>query len=453
VQVRDLETGAVRASGRAPHPAATPPKSEQDPRDWEAAFTVAYAQAAPDTSPVAVAIAAQQHGLVVTGADGDPLRPAKLWNDTESATDTEELLAALPGGAAAWASACGSALVPSFTITKLHWLQRCEPNVLRRAAAVLLPHDWLSSRLTGRRTSDRGDASGTGYWSPREERYRRHLLELVDADLEWESMLPEVLAPDATAGQWPATGALVAPGTGDNMAAALGLGLQPGDLALSFGTSGTAYTVSTVPVEDPTGTVAGFADATGRYLPLVCTMNATRVTDAVARLLGVGPDRFDQIALEAPAGAEGLVLVPHLDGERTPNRPDATGTLHGLRTDVMPAVVARSAVEGVVCNLLSGAQALGDLDGRVFLVGGAARSAAYRRVVADLTGRPVVVPSETELVAAGAAVQAAAVCLGRGFAEVSEAWGLGRGDLVEPDHQVDGAAIRGAYAEAAGAKA
>jgi xylulokinase len=389
----------------------------------------------------------------VTGTDGEALRPAKLWNDTESATDTEELLAALPGGAAAWATACGSALVPSFTITKLRWLHRCEPRVLRRAAAVLLPHDWLSSRLTGRRATDRGDASGTGYWSPREEQYRGDLLNLVAADIEWEPMLPEVLAPDATAGQWAATGALVAPGTGDNMAAALGLGLEPGDLVLSFGTSGTAYTVSHQPAEDPTGTVAGFADATGRYLPLVCTMNATRVTDAMARLLGVGSDRFDHVALEAPPGADGLILVPHLDGERTPNRPDATGTLHGLRTDVTPALLARAAVEGVVCNLLSGARALGDLDGRVFLLGGAARSAAYRRVVADLTGRRVVVPSETELVAAGAAVQAAAVCLGQDFTEVSEAWGLGHGDLVEPDHRVDGAAIRGAYAAAAGTDA
>ena len=143
------------------------------------------------------------------------------------------------------------------------------------------------------------------------------------------------------------------------MAAALGLGLRPGDLALSLGTSGTAFTVSDEPAADPTGTVAGFADATGRYLPLVCTMNATKVTDAVARLLGVDHARFDALALEAPAGAGGLVLVPHLDGERTPNRPDATGTLTGLRTDVTPAQLARAAVEGVVCNLLAGADALG----------------------------------------------------------------------------------------------
>jgi xylulokinase len=448
VEVRDLESGIVRASGRAPHPATTPPKSEQDPRMWELAFGDAYEQARPASDPVAIAIAAQQHGLVVCGPDGHPLRPAKLWNDTESASDTEELLGALPGGAHAWAAACGSVPLPSFTITKLRWLHRCEPGVLARATGVLLPHDWLTARLTGDRTTDRGDASGTGYWSPREGRYRLDLLDLVDHDVEWETLLPAVLAPDDVAGQWEGTGALVAPGTGDNMAAALGLGLRPGDLVLSIGTSGTAYTVSDQPVEDPTGTVAGFADATGRFLPLVCTMNATKVTDAVVRLLGIDHEHFDQLALEAPPGAAGLVLVPHLDGERTPNRPEATGTLRGLRTDVSPALLARATVEGVVCNLLEGADALGRLDGRVFLVGGASRSTAFRRVVADLTCRPVVVPSEPELVAAGAAVQAAAVYLGRDCASVSTAWGLGRGELIEPDERVDSAAVRAAYTEA-----
>jgi len=452
VQVRDLETGAVQTSGRAPHRATTPPKSEQDPRDWEEAFQKALAQARPAIDPVAVAFAAQQHGLVVAGPDTDPLRPAKLWNDTESAPDADELLAALPGGAQAWATACGSVPLASFTISKLRWLQRCEPGVLQRAAAVLLPHDWLSMRLTGRHTTDRGDASGTGYWSPREGRYRPDLLELVATDVEWEVLLPQVLEPDGIAGEWPGSGALVAPGTGDNMAAALGLGVRPGDLVLSLGTSGTAYTVSDAPSEDPTGTVAGFADATGRFLPLVCTLNATKVTDAVARLLGVDHERFDQLALEAPPGASGLVLVPHLDGERTPNRPSATGTLRGLRSDVTPALLARAAVEGVVCNLLEGAEALGTQHGRVFLVGGAALSPAYRRVVADLMGCPVVVPSEPELVAAGAAVQAAVVRLGTDFVALSEAWGLGRGVVVEPDQRVDHAGIRAAYRAAAEAR-
>jgi xylulokinase len=452
VQVRDVETGAVVATGRAAHSSTSPPRSEQHPSEWEAAFHAACAQAALPArqSPVAIAVAAQQHGLVVLDDDGVVLRPAKLWNDTESAPDTGSLLAALPDGQAGWADACGSVPVPSFTITKLHWLRRCEPEIFRRVASVLLPHDWLTFRLTGRRTTDRGDASGTGYWSPRQERYREDLLQLVSDDVDWGAALPEVLAPDAVAGEWRGAGIAVAPGTGDNMAAALGLGLRRGDLALSLGTSGTAFTVSDEATADATGTVAGFADATGRYLPLVCTMNATKVTDAVARMLGVDHTAFDALALDAPAGAGGLVMVPHLDGERTPNRPGATGQLTGLRTDVTPGQVARAAVEGVVCNLLAGAEALGPgtTSGSLFLVGGAARSRAYRRVVADLTGRAVRVPAEDELVAAGAAVQAAALHHGYDFAQVAEAWGLGRGDTVEPDDRVDRSAIRGAYDDA-----
>jgi xylulokinase len=452
VQVRDVDTGAVVSSGRAAHSPTSPPRSEQHPSEWESAFHAACAEAGVPKrhTPSAVAVAAQQHGLVVLDGDGEVLRPAKLWNDTESAPDTGMLLAALPGGPGGWATACGSVPVPSFTITKLHWLRRCEPETFRRTAAVLLPHDWLTFRLTGRRTTDRGDASGTGYWSPREARYRDDILALVSDDIDWDAALPEVLAPDAVAGEWAATGSVVAPGTGDNMGAALGLGLRPGDLALSLGTSGTACTVSNEPAADPTGTVAGFADATGRYLPLVCTMNATKVTDAVARLLGVDHAQFDALALEARAGAGGLVLVPYLDGERTPNRPDATGMLTGLRTDVTPAQLARAAVEGVVCNLLAGADALGPdaTQGTVFLVGGAARSAAYRRVVADLTGCAVQVPADEELVAGGAAVQAAVVHHGCDFAQVAEAWGLGRGETVEPDDDVDPGAIRAAYADA-----
>jgi xylulokinase len=453
VQVRDADSGAVVASGRATHPSTSPPRSEQHPSQWEAAFHAASARATLPAreTPAAIAIAAQQHGLVVLDADGEVLRPAKLWNDTESAPDTATLLSALPGGPAGWATACGSVPLPSFTITKLHWLHRCEPDAFTRVASVLLPHDWLTFRLTGRRTTDRGDASGTGYWSPREDRYRDDLLRLVSTDIDWDSALPEVLAPDAIAGEWRGAGITVAPGTGDNMAAALGLGLRPGDLALSLGTSGTAFTVADEPTEDPTGTVAGFADATGRFLPLVCTMNATKVTGAVARLLGVDQTQLDALALEAPPGAGGLVLVPHLDGERTPNRPGATGTVTGLRTDVTRAQLARAAIEGVVCNLLAGADALGPANpqGTVFLVGGAARSPAYRRIVADLTGRPVRVPADDELVAAGAAVQAAAVHHGCDFARVAAAWGLGRGETVEPDDSVDRVAVRASYAAAA----
>jgi xylulokinase len=400
--------------------------------------------------PVAVSVAAQQHGMVVLDDDGRVVRPAKLWNDTESAGDCAELIGRVRGGAAAWATACGSVPVAAFTVTKLRWLQRCEPANWERVTAVLLPHDWMTFRLTGRRVTDRGDASGTGYWSPHENRYRTDLLDAALGEGPWLDLLPEVLDPRAAAGEWLGFGPIVGPGTGDNMAAALGLGLRPGDLALSLGTSGTAFVVSAQPSADATGVVAGFADATGRYLPLVCTMNATKVSDAVMRLLGVDHDRFDQMALSAPPGAGGLVLVPHFDGERTPNRPDATGVLSGLRSDVTPAQMARAAIEGVVCNLLEAADSLprSPSTGRTFLIGGAARSPAYRQMVADLTGNVVHVPFEEELVAAGAAVQAAAVHGGLDFAAIAEAWGLGHGEIVEPDPSVDGAAIRASYAKA-----
>jgi xylulokinase len=449
VEIRDADSGELVGSGRAAHPATTPPRSEQDPAAWWEAFEAAASEAGAfgPHPPDAIAIAGQQHGLVVLDEQREVVRPAKLWNDTESASDADALVAHL--GAEAWAEACGSVPVPSFTITKLAWLRRCEPAVYHRIEHVLLPHDWLTHRLTGGFTTDRGDASGTGWWSPTEERYRPDLLQLVDPDRELAALLPRVAAPAEAVGQW--RGALVAPGTGDNMAAALGLGMAPGDLALSFGTSATAFTVSEAPTADPSGAVAGFADASGRFLPLVCTLNATKVTDAIARLLGVAPTDLDRLALAGPAGAGGLVLVPHLDGERTPNRPLATGMLTGLRSDVSREQLARAGVEGVVCNLLAGADRLPATDGRVLLVGGAARSRAYQQVAADLLQRPVLVPDADELVARGAALQAAAVLTGAPFAELAEAWSLQAGHELEPDGGVDAASIRSAHAAAAAA--
>lgn len=456
VELRDADDGSLVASGRAPHPPTFPPRSEQDPAAWLAAFEAACAQAGigePGRVPAAVSVAGQQHGMVALDRAGHPVRPAKLWNDTESAPEAADLVAALEGGPAAWAAACGSVPVASFTITKLAWLRRHEPDAWRATASVLLPHDWLTFTLTGERVTDRGDASGTGYWSPAEGRYRLDLLALVDADRCWEDALPRVLGPTEVAGRCGRWGSIVGPGTGDNMAAALGLGLRPGDLALSFGTSGTAFAVADRPSADPTGAIAGFADATGAFLPLVCTLNATKVTDAVARLLAVDHARFDELALEAPAGAGGVVLVPHLDGERTPDRPDATGTLVGLRSDVTPAQVARAALEGVVANLLEGAAVLEAAvpdDGRVLLVGGGARSRALRQVAADLLGRPVLVPDHDELVALGACVQAAATLEQVSPSAVARRWRLGQGRCVEPAPGVDGAGLRRAWREAAG---
>ncbi len=242
----------------------------------------------------------------------------------------------------------------SFAITKLRWLHRCEPDSFARIFRIGLPHDWLTHRLTGRWSTDRGDASGTGWWSPAQGTYRTDLLDLVDGSVDWSSALPDVLGPSEAAGEWEQVGgALVAAGTGDNMAASLGLGLRAGDLSLSLGTSGTACTVADTPMADATGSVAGFADATGRFLPLVCTLNATKVTDTVARLLGITAAELDQLALAAEPGAGGLTLVPHLDGERTPNRPHATGSLVGLRSDARHATSSHAPHSKVSCATCS----------------------------------------------------------------------------------------------------
>jgi xylulokinase len=440
VEVRDADTGALVAEGRAPHPPTTPPRSEQYPDAWWEALELARA-GLPNVD--AISVAGQQHGLVALDADNEVIRPAKLWNDTESAPDARWLRNQLDDDG--WARACGSVPLAAFTITKLSWLHRIEPEAWARLARVCLPHDWLTWKLSGEFVTDRGDASGTGYFSASENVYCLDLLAIVERDADWISRLPRVAAPTDVVGR--CGDAVVGPGTGDNMAAALGIGLEPGDVAISIGTSGTVFTVSHTPTFDASGAVAGFADATGRYLPLACTLNATKVTDAVAGLLGVDAMRLDALALDAQAGAGGVTVVPYFDGERTPDRPDATGTIAGLRSDVTREQLARAAYEGVVCGLLEALDALGatdvDTGGRLVLLGGGARSPAFRRVLADLTGRSVMVPAPSEHVATGACVQAAAVLHG-----AWPDWKLGHGEIVEPA-AVDRDAIRDRYRNAA----
>ena len=471
VEIRDANTGRLAATGRAAHPATTPPRSEQPPSAWWDAFVEAANLALAEVDRrdvVAISVAGQQHGMVALDADGAPVHPAKLWNDTESSPQADALVARL--GAKGWADAVGSVPVAAFTITKLAWLRSAHPEAFARMASVHLPHDELNRRLTGERFTDRGDASGTGYWSPRTGEWRRDLLALVDDTREWTSALPRVLEPFEIGGTLSADAAtalglgpdvLVGPGTGDNMGAALGLGLAAGDVVISLGTSGTVYAVSDTPTSDESGAVAGFADASGRFLPLVCTLNAMKVTDATARLLGVDHAEFEALVVQTAPGAGGVVCVPYFDGERTPNRPDATGVISGIRSDVSRGQMARASVEGVVCGLLDGLDALRSAgvraDGRLLLIGGGSRSAAFRRVVADLAQRPVTIPSADEHVAVGAALQAAVVwsVASGGVGEASlvrlrREWGLGGGEVVTPDPTCDAVSVRAAYAVARG---
>ena len=416
VVVRDAATGALIREGRAAHPAGT----EVHPDAWWRALAEATRQAGGFADVDAVAVAGQQHGMVCLDETGAVVRPALLWNDTRSAQAAADLTAEL-GGPKAWADAVGSVPVASFTVTKLRWLAQNEPGNAARTAAVALPHDWLTWRLaTGggdfdtpptadlaALRTDRGDASGTGYWSPATGRYRPDLLTMAFGR---EPLVPRVLAPAGEAGRL-GSGAVLGPGTGDNAAAALGVGARQGDVIVSIGTSGTVFSVADLPASDETGTVAGFADATGRFLPLVATLNAARVLDAAAALLGVTHTDLAGLALQAPPGADGLVMVPYLEGERTPNRPLSTGAVHGLtlRTST-PAHFARAAVEGLLCALADGLDALvaqGSRVNRVILVGGGARSEAVRRIAPEVFACPVIVPAPGEYVADGAARQAA----------------------------------------------
>ncbi|HEU5270633.1 MAG TPA: FGGY family carbohydrate kinase [Jatrophihabitans sp.] len=463
VVIRDAETGALVRHGRAPHPDGT----EVDPQAWWQALRLAVAEAGGLADVAAVSVAGQQHGMICLDDGGRVVRPALLWNDIRSAQAAAELVAEL--GPTGWAEAVGSVPVASFTVAKLRWLAEHEPANAARTAAVCLPHDWLSWRLAGalaaqpagelaahpagaladdpgslplaELATDRSDASGTGYFDGRTNRYRT---DLFVRGLGRPTALPRVLGPAEPAysiGQL-----LIGPGAGDNAAAALGVPIGD-DLLVSLGTSGVVCARSAVPAADPSGLVAGFADATGAFLPLACTLNAARVLDAAARLLRVGLAELTDLALSAPPGAEGVLVVPYLEGERTPNLPDATGAVHGLTlANATAANLARAAVEGMLCGIAAGMDALvgqGVSPAGIRLVGGAARSEAVRRIAPSILGMPVTVPAPGEYVADGAARQAAWVLAG---GPQPPGWAVGGTPLYQAD-PVPG--LRERYAEAA----
>ena len=417
VVIRDASTGAVVRTGRASHPDGT----EVAPSAWWDALQSALSDAGGLTDVAAIGIGGQQHGLVALDADGRVIRDALLWNDTRSADAAAALTEEV--GAAEFARRTGLVPVASFTVTKLRWLADAEPANAARVAAVALPHDWLTWRLRGygpadeselgpvltELVTDRSDASGTGYFDPASDEYDRELLALALRRDAADIVLPRVLGPSEHAAG--ADGLVVSAGAGDNAAAALGLGARSGDVGVSIGTSGTVFAVTDAPVVDPSGTVAGFADASGARLPIVTTLNAARVFDVTAALLGVDHEEFSRLALAATPGADGLSLQPWFEGERTPNRPDATATLSGMTlASTTRENLARAAIEGVLKGLAFGLDAMrehGVTAERVLLIGGAAQSPAVSAIAAEIFDAPVVVPEPGEYVAQGAAVQAA----------------------------------------------
>ena len=415
VVIRDAHTGELVRQGRAYHPDGT----EVDPAHWLTAIHTAIKDAGGLGDVEAISIAGQQHGMVALDSDGEVIRPALLWNDIRSAKEADDLNREV-GGDPVIARKVGSKLVASFTASKVRWMADHEPQNASRVASIALPHDWLSWQLQGGKDltklfTDRSDASGTGYFDPSTSHYRDEIVRLALRH-DQNFTLPRIIEPSQFGGTT-LSGIPIAAGAGDNAGAALGIQAQPGDVIVSLGTSGTAFAVSETPTHDPSGEVAGFADATGRYLPLVCTLNAARILDAACRILGKTHDEVGQLALAAKPGANGLTLLPYFEGERTPNRPKATGVFSGMNlNNSNPEDIARAMVEGMLAGLADAVDslvALGVGVNRILLIGGAAKNPAVPVIASALFGREVLVPPAGEYVADGAAKQAAWALLGQ----------------------------------------
>lgn len=404
IVVRDSDTGTLLSQASNPHPDGT----EVDPQHWLDALHRVIEEIGGLDSLDAISIGGQQHGMVLLDANGEVIRPALLWNDTRSAGQATAINEKFPN----IHQQTGSQLVASFTASKVRWVLENEPANAAKIAAIALPHDWLSWKLSGSSDlndlfTDRSDASGTGYFDPINNTYISEIIEWVAG--KTDVFLPRVVAPGEAGARIGKT--VIASGAGDNAAAALGIGATLGDLVISLGTSGTAFSVSSSPTHDASGEVAGFADASGNYLPLACTLNAAKIFDSTAKLLTIDFEKFSELALQANPGSDGLMVMPHFDGERTPNRPSAQGAIVGVtHSNFTPANLARASIEGVLAGLAYATDALLREKveiSRLLLVGGAARNKAVQQIASEIFGLPVHLPKPGEYVSEGAAIQAA----------------------------------------------
>ena len=429
VVVFDGERGSVIARGSSPVAMLPPPAqrdgvAEQNPSDWWLAFEQAMDQALEPLDQArrqirAIGVSGQQHGMVALDSDLQVVRPAKLWCDTEASIEAEHLTQqfqrATPAG---------------FTAPKVLWMKRHEPANFERTKHIVLPHDWLNLQLGGKLTTDHGDASGSGYYLPTERKYD------LDGAAWIDSALPEMLPPILEAQTWVgpirrqiakpfglAEDVALAPGSGDNMMSALGAGaVSDGTLIVSLGTSGTLFGHSSTPVIDADGNIAAFCDATGGWLPLVCTQNCTTVIEDVRQQSGQSHAVLTQAAGEVAAGCEGLLYLPYLTGERTPNWPHACGVLHGIRGGQLnSATMYRAALEGASFALAGGMQALrsnGMAVDQIRLVGGGAGNPLWRQILADILQLPISTSAEAESAALGGAFQACWLDSGKHPAEL-----------------------------------
>ena len=442
--LRDPDTGKILGFSQSPHPKTYPPKSEQAPSSWWDAVGLSLKKLDREYSIGALSIGGQGHGSVLLDSENHVLRNAKLWNNTETVQESSDLINMI--GLEKWIELTSIVPVPAFTITKLLWIKRNESQIYKKSRKILLPHDWLNFKLSGNFVTDRSEATGTGYFSPAMDEWKYELLNLVDNEKEWKSMLPRVAGPDDIIGRVHkgaaeelglVKGIPIAPGCNDNSASALGLGMKTSDVCISLGTSGTVFVASQKPVFDKSGYINGNADATGAFLPLSCSLNAAKVTDWIINILGVDFKTADQMALSAPATPNRPLVIPYFDGERTPNLPNASGSIVGLRTNTTPEQLMRGFFEGVLLGLtvsgLDSIKKLGiDTSGRLILTGGGAASPAYTQFLADISSSPVWISQETRSAALGAAVQAAAVFHNCKVTEIRDQWAPELSIAAEP---------------------
>lgn len=423
--ILDAESGAVIASAAAPYDlieGLPTGHKEQHPADWIAAvkttISAALDKAKIDRAQVkSIGVSGQQHGFVPLDASDQVIRPAKLWCDTATSAECEEIINAL-GGLDPTIEAVGNGVPAGFTASKILWLKNHEPENYARLASILLPHDYLNFWLTGRKTMEHGDASGTALLDVRNRTWSKAAIDAIDPRLA--AMLPPLISADDIAGTLRADLAqefglrkqvIVSAGGGDNMMGAIGTGnVKPGVVTVSLGTSGTIYACASHPVIDPQGEVAAFCDSTGKWLPLVCTMNVTVATEMVRERFNLSHDELAKAVAAVPAGNDGLLLIPFFEGERTPNSPDGTGVYFGLREQTFSIPhFARAAMEGTTLGLnygLNRFRGLGITPQEIRATGGGAKSAAWRQIMADVFNAEVVCTVSEEGAAVGAALQA-----------------------------------------------
>ncbi|WP_282358087.1 xylulokinase [Pseudomonas sp. PS01303] len=424
--ILDAASGQVLGQGAANHTmiSGANGRREQHTDQWLEAFALATRRAllaanVDGQSILGIGVSGQQHGLVVLDDQGQVLRPAKLWCDTETSAENDRLLKHL-GDEQGSLERLGVVIAPGYTVSKLLWTKEQHPDVFARIARILLPHDYLNFWLTGRACSEYGDASGTGYFNVRTRQWDLQLLRDIDSSGRLQAALPELIdAHQAVGTILPSIAehlginpaALVASGGGDNMMGAIGTGnIQPGAITMSLGSSGTVYAYSDVPKVSPDASVATFCSSSGGWLPLICTMNLTNATGAIRELFDLDLERFNDLVAQAPIGADGVSMLPFLNGERVPALPHATGSLHGLTMDnLTQANLCRAAVEGTTFGLRYGLDLLrqNGLQSRsICLIGGGSKSAVWRQIVADIMNTPVICTEQSEAAALGAAIQA-----------------------------------------------